>query len=115
MTFGALETGSKSDDFNGFPGEAEAEEPWPVGAIWLLPGPHCSNQIGWNSFSTCKTQYQTCGNEGQRKNKDAYFENTKNQGCNIISFTQRNWDTGYRLEEIGLQAILRGISLLSAI
>ena len=83
--------------FDGFTGGPRAEAICPFGAIWLVPGLYCSNQTVGSSSSTCKIQHQTGRKKGIRKSQDAIHEQTKNQGCDIIAFTER----GTMTQDIG--------------
>ena len=90
MTFGGLETGLK---FSGFWGLLwGTPRSWLQGrsvVIWLLSGPHCHPP---NSFQQQFNMQNTSWNMQEwkdTKKQDANYENTKNQGCNMLSLQQR--------------------------
>ena len=82
--------------FDGFPGGPGREGALPFQAIWYTFWPYSNSQTVSRRSTTCKIQHQTCRNKGIRKNQDANYENTKKQGCNMISLQQRKQDTGSR-------------------
>ena len=83
--------------FDGFPGGPGAEGPLPGVGICLAPGPHWSKQTVLSRSSTCKIHYRTCRNKGIRKNQDANYEITQNEGCNMNSLKRE--EPGYRIDE----------------
>ena len=79
MTFGALETGLKFDEFHGGQGEAQStprlRTRGQVVVIWLFSGLHRSNQTAWRSSTAFKRQQQACKIKGLRNNCGAQRSN----------------------------------------
>ena len=94
MTFGALETGLEFNDFQCFSGVPRAEGPLPGGGNLVAPCAPLHQPNSMEELYNIRMQHQTCRNKGIRKNQDANSASTKNQGGNLISFKQRNKDTG---------------------
>ena len=96
VTFGALETSLKFGDFS-WPFWVTTDlAPRLVEAKCVGPWAPFQQPNSWSSDSTCKIHFETYRNKGIRKNQDANYENTKNQGCNMISSKQRSQDKGPR-------------------
>ena len=63
MVSGVMERGFESCDFRCLPlGGVRSKERIHVVGNGARLGPHCSNQKGWSSFATYKTQHQTSWN-----------------------------------------------------